>query len=422
MAKRNTVNPSSLEGVYARLEELLLASSGEDEFEEILKILTLQLWSESVVLKIDIFNNMENGKIIEYANEQLGKISTQWPGVLRDTKINISSDQMKACFLLLSNFRFLSYGFDEIDALFEYIVSKEKKGAKGQFFTPRYIINHCINLAKPQNGETIIDPAAGSSAFLYNSARYINRNLIEEKSDARYNLFAFDFDDKAIRISKLLMYVAGIENLKINRVNSLITSKSQQSLFTSKAEDTIMTIEDYLRLSRLETKVDLILTNPPFAGEVNEEELIENYEVAQGKKKIERDILFIERCINILKPGGRMVIILPDNVFGSRDNIFVREWIYSKARIVGVIGLPRNTFMPHTPVKTSILLLKKRTKKAKLNEEVFFGISEQAGKNSRGVLQYLKGKERIMENVAHDLSDIENEFNRFISEDKERWI
>jgi len=421
MAKRHTENPSSLEGVYTRLEELLLANSGEDEFEEILKVLTLQLWCESVALEVDIFHNMENKAVIEYANEQLCKISAQWQGVLRVTEIKITSEQIRACFLLLSNFRFLSYGFDEIDALFEHIVSKEKKGAKGQFFTPRYIINHCVNLAKPQNGETIVDPAAGSGAFLYHSAKYINRNA-EEKNNARYNLFAFDFDDKAVRISKLLMYVAEINNLKINRVNSLITNKSQQSLFTSKSEDTIMTIEDYLRLNKLETKVDLILTNPPFAGEVNEEELIENYEVAQGRKKIERDILFIERCINILKPGGRMVIVLPDNVFGSRDNARVREWIYSKARIVGVIGLPRNTFMPHTPVKTSILLLKKRTRKPKPNEDVFFGISEQAGKNSRGVLQYSKGKEKIMENVVHDLSVIENEFHKFINEDKEKWI
>lgn len=420
--KRHTANPNSLEGVYARLEELLLANSGEDEFEEILKILTLKLWCEGVAPRADIFHHLGSGEVIKYTNEQLGRISIEWLGVLKDVKIKMTGEQIKACFLLLSNFSFLSYGFDEIDALFEHIVCKEKKGAKGQFFTPRYIINHCVNLTKPQNGETIIDPAAGSGAFLYHSAKYISKNTIGEKNDARYNLFAFDFDDKVVRISKLLMHVSGLSNLKINKVNSLITNKSQQSLFASKTEDSIMTIEDYLRLNKLETKVDLILTNPPFAGELNEDGFIENYEVAQGKKKIERDILFIERCINLLKPGGRMAIILPDNVFGSQNNAYVREWIYSKARIVGVIGLPRNTFMPHTPVKTSILLVKKRTKKLESNEDVFFGISEQAGKNSRGALQYSEGKERTIENVSHDLSIIENEFDRFISEDKERWI
>jgi type I restriction enzyme M protein len=218
------------------------------------------------------------------------------------------------------------------------------------------------------------------------------------------------------------MYVAKIPNLKIYRVNSLITSDSQQSLFNSQNGDSIMTIEDYLRLNKVESKVDLILTNPPFAGEVNEKYLLDNYEVAKNRRKIERDILFIERCIDLLKPNGRMVIILPDNVFGSRDNIYLREWIHSKAKIIGVIGLPRNTFMPHTPVKTSILLLKKRSPKTNINEEIFFGISEQAGKDSRGNLKYLKDETNTSKQVAHDLDVIEKEFTKFISEDKELWI
>ena len=406
------------------MEELLLANSGEDEFEEMLKVLAIKLWCDMTgELTISGFDNIS---VVERTNESLRVISSQWPGVLKEAVIKITGEQIRACFMLLDNYNFINYGYEAIDALFEYIVSKEKKGAKGQYFTPRYIVNHCVKLTKPQNGEVIIDPAAGSGAFLYHSAQYINSNMDNANDNAndnaRYKLLAFDFDEKAIRICKLLMYVAKTANFKAYKINSLITSQSQQSLFSIKSEESIMTIEDYLRLNRIETKVDLILTNPPFAGEVNERELLNNYEVSQGKQRIERDILFIERCIDLLKPDGRMAIVLPDNVFGSQENSALREWIYTKAKIVGVIGLPRNTFMPHTPVKTSILLLKKRSKKAYKDEEIFFGISEQAGKNSRGVLQYLKNKEETMENVAHDLAQIETEFENFISDKKEQWI
>jgi type I restriction enzyme M protein len=417
MAKRHSANPNTLESIYIRMEELLLANSGEDEFEEILKILVIKLWSD--MTKNISVSNLDNESAAKYINESLRIVSSQWVGVIKDTSSKIRGEQIRACFMLLDNYNFLSYGYEAIDALFEYIVSKEKKAAKGQFFTPRYIINHCVNIAKPQNGEVIIDPAAGSGAFLYQSSRYINNNT---HTVPEYRLFAFDFDEKAVRICKLLMFVAQITNFKAYRVNSLITTQSQQSFFSSKSEESIMTIEDYLRINKLEAKADLILTNPPFAGEINEKEILDNYEVAQRKRRIERDVLFIERCINLLKPNGRMVIILPDNVFGSQENIFLRKWLYTKAKIVGVIGLPRNTFMPHTPVKTSILLLKKRSKKATEDDKIFFGISEQSGKNSRGVLQYADGKENAIENVAHDLAYIENEFEKFVDENKEWWI
>ena len=420
MAKRHATNPNTLESIYIRMEELLLANSGEDEFEEILKILAIKLWSD-MKERIPI-SGFDNENIIDRTNEALRIISSQWPGVVKEAVIHITGVQIKACFMLLDNYDFISYGYEAIDALFEFIVSKEKKGAKGQYFTPRYIVNHCVNLAKPQNGEVIVDPAAGSGAFLYHSARFINNNIDYENDKARYKLFAFDFDEKAVRICKLLMFVSHMQNSKAYRINSLITHQAQQSLFSAQYEESIITIEDCLRINKIDTKVDLILTNPPFAGEVNEKEILNNYEVAAGKLRVERDILFIERCIDLLKPDGRMVIILPDNVFGSQENCVLREWIHKKAKIVAVIGLPRNTFMPHTPVKTSILLLKKRSKRAMDDEEIFFGISEKAGKNSRGVLLYSDEKKETMENVAHDLAQIETEFEKFINDRKEQWI
>ena len=116
-----------------------------------------------------------------------------------------------------------------------------------------------------------------------------------------------------------------------------------------------------------------------------------------------------------------MAIVLPDNIFGSKDNELLRRWIYDKCRVVGVVGIPRNAFMPHTAVKTSILFVQKRVKKRDSSEEVFFGISELPGKDSRGNLLYRENCTKTWKNVDHDLEEISNEFKKFIDKQGIRW-
>ena len=116
-------------------------------------------------------------------------------------------------------------------------------------------------------------------------------------------------------------------------------------------------------------RFDLILTNPPFAGEIRDRELLRRYNLAKpalerkSKKgaKEERDVLFIERCLQMLKPGGRMAVILPQGKFNNASLAFIREWLLKRGRLLAVVGLHPNTFKPHTGTKTSVLFLQKFT-------------------------------------------------------------
>lgn len=120
---------------------------------------------------------------------------------------------------------------------------------------------------------------------------------------------------------------------------------------------------------------DLLLTNPPFAGEIRQNELLKRYELARNSKgkipkKVERDILFIERDLNFIKPGGRMAIVLPQGKFNNTSTEYIRKYLFEKARILAVVGLNTNTFKLPAPAKgtgtkTSILFLQKWAK----NEE-----------------------------------------------------
>lgn len=399
LATRRNTKPDTFEGVYKRLEEVILANSGENEFEEIFKLIVLKLWNE--------MSHEPDELNLESANAKLKKIDREWAGVLLETRFLISEEQYQICFSVLKPISFLQGGYEGIDGIFEFLVSKEKKGAKGQYFTPRYIVDFCTKIILPKKGEKILDPAAGSGSFLYHA--YLNGTKIKAN-----DLWGFDFDNVAARVAKLLMNVSGLSESHIFRLNSLV--KNNQSA----AGENITTIEDILRIEKQKELFDVIMTNPPFAGEITEDEILESYVVASGKNRIERDILFIERCIELLKPNGRMSIILPDNIFGSKETEALRKWINDKCRIIGVIGIPRNSFMPHTAIKTSILFLQKREKKNRNEENIFFGISEKAGKDGRGNVLYKSNKHTWSE-INHDLDSILTSFEEFKEKENIGW-
>lgn len=186
-------------------------------------------------------------------------------------------------------------------------------------------------------------------------------------------------------------------------------------------QEAVLTIEDVCR-SRLRRHrgFDVILTNPPFAGEVRERQLLDEYAVAAGKSRIERDVLFVERCVQLLRSGGRMAIVLPHNKFASENFGYLREWTFRKARVLAVVGLGRNTFLPHTHQKASILFLRKNEDGEKLIDDynIFFSISERDGKNSKGQLLIKDGSSgSLWGRVDHDLGEIEREFEAFCSEE-----
>lgn len=118
-------------------------------------------------------------------------------------------------------------------------------------------------------------------------------------------------------------------------------------------------------------KFDVVLANPPFAGEMKDRKMLAHYDLAKPAlkragddkaPKEERDVLFIERILRMLKPGGRAAIVLPQGKFNNSSLAFIREWILKKARLLAVVGLHPNTFKPHTGTKTSVLFVQKYTK------------------------------------------------------------
>jgi type I restriction enzyme M protein len=129
--------------------------------------------------------------------------------------------------------------------------------------------------------------------------------------------------------------------------------------------------DGFKKLKKLATKqndykhfeFDVLMANPPFAGEIKEGQMLAPYELAEKNGKVQtsvgRDILFIERNLNFLKPGGRMAIVLPQGRFNNQSDQYIRQYIAQHCRILAVVGLHGNTFKPHTGTKTSVLIVQK---------------------------------------------------------------
>src|SRR5262249_33073099 len=158
-----------------------------------------------------------------------------------------------------------------------------------------------------------------------------------------------------------------------------------------------------------------LLTNPPFAGEIKDNRILAQFDLAKREKggwakSLGRDILFIERNLQFLRPGGRAAIVLPQGRFNKSGDESVRRWIADLARIIAVVGLHGNTFRPHTGTKTSVLFIQtwNDDKKAgPLNPKrddypVFLATSEEPGKDNAGDYVYVLDEKNAPKLDSHN--------------------
>lgn len=143
---------------------------------------------------------------------------------------------------------------------------------------------------------------------------------------------------------------------------------------------------------------DIVMANPPFAGDIKETRILGRYELGKNDKgktqnKVGRDVLFIERNLDFLKPGGRMAIVLPQGRFNNSSDKYIREYIAERCRILAVVGLHGNTFKPHTGTKTSVLFVQKWDDvlcPRKDDYNIFFATQQKQGKDNSGDKIYIK--------------------------------
>ena len=222
--------------------------------------------------------------------------------------------------------------------------------------------------------------------WCYPASNTAKRELRKHRYAAKY-LWGIDFEQRAAKTARALMLIAGDGHTNIfgPDVNSLdprtwyetgtgqalMTGLRQAGLTATKIPDNEGLIDRHRAWDYFgKLHFHVVLANPPFAGELKDRAMLSQYELAQpaleraaGNRRPteERDVIFIERIINMLRPGGRAAIVLPQGKFNNTSLAFIRQWILDKARLLAVVGLHPNTFKPHTGTKTSVLVVQKYT-------------------------------------------------------------
>ena len=170
------------------------------------------------------------------------------------------------------------------------------------------------------------------------------------------------------------------------------------------------------RKSYQEYNFDIVMANPPFAGDVKETRILGRYELGKNEKgkvqnKVGRDILFIERNLDFLKPGGRMAIVLPQGRFNNSSDKYIREYIASRCRILAVVGLHGNVFKPHTGTKTSVMFVQKWDDilcPKRADYPIFFATMQKPSKDNSGDKIYVKNAqtgENVLDKHGHLVVD-----------------
>jgi len=384
MPRRHQFRHGDWESAALRLDEILCAHSGEDAFDEALKLLVAKLAHEGEAGETGFLAQHRDRKAVVEVNRLLRAAQARWRGILPPgVTTRLTGPDLERCASVLDHVRLLADDMVGLDAIFEFMVAKAAKGQKGQYFTPRHVIAEVVAMVRPTAGERVVDPACGSGGFLRHAW------LQEPKCQA----WGFDQDPRALAVARVMLAASGQPLARVKRVDSLRRPQSRQRSGAGPV------IEDCMASQQPSFRgFDVVLTNPPFAGDVGRE-YADGYELAHGHR-VERDVLFLERCVELLKPNGRLAIVLPHNKVGAEGWAYLRAWLLERVAVVAVLGLGRNTFMPHTSQKACVVIGCKRPRPTRdfRNDEILFFISERDGKDPRGRLLTTAGV------IDHDLA------------------
>ena len=437
---------NTLDSSLKRFEDIhnyIYANDGLSEqqaLEEIVKILFIKFYDEQREKKSFCISDNESLKtnfgkdqnsFLDRINQLFEETKEKYD-IYFDSKDRLKLSTQSLAFVVkkLQVINFKNSKNDANGLAFQKFLGRRAKGGRGQFFTPDPIIDFCVEIIQPNPDEKIIDPACGTGGFLFSSLRYIRENYkdIDIQNYVQNNIFGIEINTRISQMAKIKFLIECNADPNILCSNALINIKELSLKYKQQAN-----------LTNLENYFDVILTNPPFGtqGKITNYELLSKYELGHKWNKHGKDyvrsnnvlkgqvpeILFIERCLQLLRPGGRLGIVLPNGHFENSSLEYLRKYIRDKANMLGVVLLPQETFIPYgTGVKASLLFLQKKNGEVINRKQVFFSKIIKTGYagNKNGSPIYEKDKYGlvIVENgqriIDEDFSEVVHDYNQFL--------
>lgn len=389
---------------FEEIHDYIYANDGlspQQTLEEFVKILFIKIFDENENLNqfsiaSEEWNDLKTGKKSPVIVNRIATLFEHTKQTYQDIfdaddRIKISPIALGFTINKLQNISLLHSSQDAKGLAFQKFLSHHEKDGRGQFFTPEPVIDFCVAMMQPKPHETIIDPACGSGGFLMSALKFLQQNHkgLDTSKIVSKNLYGSDINKSIARISKMKLL------LEANGKTNILCTNSLEDLDSFK-----LTLEQ-------SAGFDLVLANPPFGAKIKNTSTLSKFDLGyKWKNKTNEfyktktiysnqnaEILFIERCLQLLKEGGRMAIVLPNGNFENPSLEYLRYYIKLKAKILAIVNLPQETFIPFgTGVKTSLLFLEKDTPNQVRQYPIFFGRVTKLGYqgNKNGTPQYQK--------------------------------
>ena len=357
-----------------------------------------------------------------------GEVKREFKSIFKgNEEISLSDRALAFMISELSKYEFARIDVDAKGAAYQEIVGTNLRGDRGQYFTPRGAIRLVVEILDPQEDERVLDPACGTGGFLVAALAHRMKRFREEEVSAEIEtseefeslnkrlrqyaskqVFGCDFDPFLIRASQMNMVMAGDGKGHLYHLNSLEFPDGH-----------LPGVKSARRTAQLGA-ADIVMTNPPFGSTIpiTDANILCHFDLAHVWERTEDggfrntgrpqgsvapEILFIERCLDWLRPGGRMGIVLPDGILGNPAAEYIRWWILRHAWVLASVDLPVETFIVEANVNilTSLLFLKKKPDEVMTREAIsgatdypiFMAVAEKVGYDRRGNTLYRRSPE-----------------------------
>jgi type I restriction enzyme M protein len=420
-------------------------------FWELLKLIFCKIYDENNSDEVEFFAGPTErsgingtGKVVKRIEGLFSNVKAAFPTIFRTTEtIELKPNVLAYLVSQLQMYSLLDSDVDVKGRAYEEIVGSNLRGDRGEFFTPRNVCRMAVAMLAPDESKSILDPACGTGGFLITAMNHVIAQ-IQDAESARWG----NNQERARRTTEERIKqfakkrIVGIdfnpELVKASKMNMVMNNDGEGGLFQANSLAAPMTWDEDLRKRKLIGTVDLLFTNPPFGSKipVTDSAILEQYDLGHAwtydrdndkwtkteaiHKSQPPEILFIERCVQFLKPGtGRCAIVLPDGVLGSPGLGYVREWLLQNTRILASIDLHPDTFQPFVSVQTSVLVLQRKQSEliaveraaGRINDyEIFMAVANHVGHDKRGNRTYVRDAQgnEIMEEVTERVKEWED--------------
>lgn len=319
------------------------------------------------------------------------RVKQQCPSAFDSTdRILLDRDSIYFIHEALSDIDFMDPKTDPLSDLYQTFAGNEVKGNEGQFFTPPQAVNWIIEAIEPSEDEKIIDPACGAGSFLFGAARYLK--------------------SRGVSNSQIAQSIVGVEKdsylARLANTHLALATMHEQTIICGDSIEQKGASGDPLPFP-MEGEFDIVVANPPFGSKikVGSEAARQKYDLAKKwtLDKVDRNfhktdsfvlnpspqILFLEICIRLLKPGGRLGVVVPESMISNTSSGHVVQYFLQHMDLNAVIGMPENLFKTSgkggTHTKTCLLVAKKKKKhNQKAGPQFFMAEAKWCGNDSRG--------------------------------------